>query len=59
MWVGGRILTDNTHIRPNCPYKGLNLSLERGCTDETPCLQCRIDRDIEENPELYDALADD
>lgn len=43
-------------IRQSCPYTNLNRTLERGCTDDHPCPQCRMDTDLEEHSELYEAL---
>lgn len=45
-------------VRLGCVARGLNLSKDRSCSEDDPCMHCRIDVEIEENKDFYDAMGD-
>lgn len=46
-------------VREECPYKTLNKKQERGCSDSNLCPHCWMDKDVDENKEMYEAMAVD
>lgn len=45
-------------IRRSCPYKSHNRNQEQSCTEDDLCPECWMDKDLEENEEMYQAMAD-
>jgi len=45
-------------IRSECPYPSFNERKSRSCTEDNLCPTCSMDKDVEENSEMYEAMAD-
>lgn len=49
---------NNKVIRPECSYREMNERAGRSCRDGDLCSACWIDKDVEENKEMYQAMGD-
>lgn len=48
----------DVEIRPTCPHPDFNRKKGRSCTDDNLCPTCWMDKDVEENSEMYEAMGD-